>query len=74
MTTETAAIVESTPEIILDVPVRRVKNFRELPDIENFYRFIYENDLRREAKLLLEAVWTAFIKRKKHQKKAETRH
>lgn len=24
------------------------KNFRNHPDIENFYRFIYENDLREE--------------------------
>ena len=26
-----------------------LKNFRHHPDIENFYRFIYENDLRFEA-------------------------
>ena len=26
-----------------------LKNFRHHPDIENFYRFIYENDLRYEA-------------------------
>jgi hypothetical protein len=25
-----------------------LKNFRHHPDIENFYRFIYENDLRYE--------------------------
>ena len=25
------------------------KNFRHHPDMENFYRFIYENDLRHEA-------------------------
>lgn len=30
-----------------------VRNFRNIPDIENFYRFIYENDLRRETKLVL---------------------
>lgn len=26
-----------------------LKNFRHHPDMENFYRFIYENDLRHEA-------------------------
>ena len=30
-----------------------LKNFRHHPDIENFYRFVYENDLRYEALELL---------------------
>ncbi len=30
------------------------KNFRHHPDMENFYRFIYENDLRREALEILD--------------------
>ncbi|MBI2521962.1 MAG: hypothetical protein HYV97_16215 [Bdellovibrio sp.] len=72
MSIETVAA--NTSDVIIDVPIQRIKNFRELPDIENFYRFIYENDLRREAKLLLESIWTAYIKRKKQQRKAETRH
>ena len=72
MSVETITAIPS--EIAIDVPVQRIKNFRELPDIENFYRFIYENDLRRETKLLLEAIWTAYIKRKKQQRKAEARH
>lgn len=29
------------------------KNFRHHPDMENFYRFIYENDLRQEALTIL---------------------
>lgn len=32
------------------------KNFRNHPDIENFYRFIYENDLREEGLEILNAV------------------
>jgi hypothetical protein len=31
-----------------------LKNFRHHPDIENFYRFIYENDLRYEGLEILE--------------------
>ena len=32
------------------------KNFRHHPDMENFYRFIYENDLRFEALEILDQV------------------
>ncbi len=32
------------------------KNFRSNPDVENFYRFVNDNGLRREAKIVLEAV------------------
>ena len=30
------------------------KNFRHHPDMENFYRFIYENDLRHEALAIID--------------------
>lgn len=46
-TTTTAESVET---------VKPVRNFRNSPDIENFYRFIHENDLRREAKMIFEAI------------------
>lgn len=36
--------------------VRTIKNFRSAPDIENFYRFVHENDLRFEARKVLELV------------------
>ena len=32
------------------------KNFRHHPDMENFYRFIYENDLRIEALAIIDQV------------------
>ncbi|MBY0470913.1 hypothetical protein K2X30_07055 [bacterium] len=34
------------------------KNFRHHPDMENFYRFIYENDLRHEALEILDEIIT----------------
>jgi len=40
------------------------KNFRHHPDMENFYRFIYENDLRHEALAILEQV----VQRKQEEK------
>ncbi|OFZ71036.1 MAG: hypothetical protein A3K03_01920 [Bdellovibrionales bacterium RIFOXYD1_FULL_44_7] len=32
------------------------KNFRHHPDMENFYRFIYENDLRLEALQIIDQI------------------
>ncbi|MFK8137674.1 MAG: hypothetical protein AB8E15_04855 [Bdellovibrionales bacterium] len=32
------------------------KKFRRLPEIEAFYRYIYENDLRKEGKQILEKI------------------
>ena len=32
------------------------KNFRHHPDMENFYRFIYENDLRHEALAIIDDI------------------
>lgn len=32
------------------------KKFRQSPELEGFYRFIYENNLRREASLTIEKI------------------
>ena len=37
--------------------VKRVVNFRDSSLVENFYRFLSDNDLRREAKIMLETVY-----------------
>jgi len=42
------ASASNTPNLTETV-VSASKNFRQHPDMENFYRFIYENDLRFEA-------------------------
>lgn len=34
-----------------------IKTFRHHPDMENFYRFIYENDLRLEALAIVDKMW-----------------
>lgn len=34
------------------------KNFRHHPDMENFYRFIYDNDLRHEALDIIDVIMT----------------
>lgn len=33
-----------------------IKKFRQSPEIEGFYRFVYENDLQREAYEILEKI------------------
>lgn len=32
------------------------KKFRESPELEGFYRFIYENDIRREALAIIDRI------------------
>jgi pyruvate/2-oxoglutarate dehydrogenase complex dihydrolipoamide acyltransferase (E2) component len=40
------------------------KNFRHHPDMENFYRFIYENDLRHEALGIIDKIMVEKLARR----------
>lgn len=51
--------------------VMTIKNFRSNSDIENFYRYIHENGLRREAFMLMEYALSKVAKVKKG-KRAKT--
>ncbi|HLE11005.1 MAG: hypothetical protein A2504_10365 [Bdellovibrionales bacterium RIFOXYD12_FULL_39_22] len=65
MTTEIELIPE-TPAIVDENSV--INDFRQSRDVEKFYRFVHENDLRREAKLLINSVLqrvAALTKKKK---------
>jgi hypothetical protein len=55
-----------------DTTAGSLKNFRHHPDIENFYRFIFENDLRYEALEIID-VMTAQRVTKKAVKAAKAR-
>ncbi|ATH08808.1 hypothetical protein BIY24_12875 [Halobacteriovorax marinus] len=46
-----------------------IRNFRTAADIENFYRFIQDNGLRREASLVLSAI----VGNLRQKEKKETR-
>lgn len=48
---------------------KALKGFKSAADIENFYRFIYENDLRREAKMVLHAITAAAKQGSKRKKR-----
>jgi hypothetical protein len=55
--------------------VMTLKNFRTNGDIENFYRYIHENGLRREAFMLMEYAISKVSKaRKTKNKKQSTFH
>ena len=61
---ETEAAVESP---------KTPRNFRTAIDIENFYRFVNDNDLRKEAKIMLEIIQAKVmlsVKKKKKEAKA----
>jgi hypothetical protein len=51
--------------------VMTIKNFRSNGDIENFYRYIHDNGLRREAFMLMEYAISKVAKVKKG-KRAKT--
>lgn len=64
---ETEAVVESP---------KTPRNFRTAIDIENFYRFVNDNDLRKEAKIMLEIIQAkvmASVKKKKKEAKAASK-
>ena len=59
-------------EAVVEGP-KTPRNFRTAIDIENFYRFVNDNDLRREAKIMLELIQQKVmitVKKKKKETKA----
>ena len=52
--------------------IMTIKNFRTNGDIENFYRYIHENGLRREACMMMEYAISKVVKVRKGKKKSAT--
>jgi riboflavin biosynthesis pyrimidine reductase len=46
-----------------------LRNFRNSADVENFYRFVHENDLRREAGLIMSTIVKALKNNEKKTKR-----
>jgi pantoate kinase len=59
----------STTQVENNAGQRTIKNFKSSPDVENFFRFVHENDLRKEARMILEAVCKALEPKKKRRKR-----
>jgi hypothetical protein len=67
--TTPAAAAEGKEQVAPEVMT--IKNFRSNGDIENFYRYIHENGLRREAFMLMEYALSKVAKARKG-KRAKT--
>jgi hypothetical protein len=60
--------VEEKEEVVVDPSLeiaepKTPKNFRSSPDIENFYRFVHENGLRRQAHIVFEMALKQLVRR-----------
>lgn len=66
MTKPTAPVVTDDKAAVPEVMT--LKNFRSNADIENFYRFIHDNGLRREASMLMEYAMDKLRKARKSKR------
>ncbi|GAB4012862.1 MAG: hypothetical protein Fur0010_09090 [Bdellovibrio sp.] len=48
--------------------VKITRNFRNTVEVESFYRFIHENDMRREARAILDHVYRKLLAARKKNK------
>lgn len=51
-------------------PKANIRTFRSSPEVENLYRFVSENGLRREALMIIDTVYKAQKAKEKAAKKA----
>lgn len=47
-----------------------LRTFRASSDVENFYRFVHENNFRREAEFMLKSIRDILVREKKAARKA----
>ena len=52
---------KNTDNSVTDALPSSFKKFRRIPEVESFYRFIFENDLRKEGKVIIDKI---LLKRK----------
>lgn len=65
--------VKATAEKKEGIKAPSLQHFRGYQEVEGFYRFIYENDLRREAAKILEFVYKGLNLGKKTAKSKSSR-
>lgn len=66
--TDTVEVTDEQTDKQVEI-TRALRNFRNIAEIEHFYRFVYDNNLRRETKLVFEAITSAIASQKKVNKK-----
>lgn len=64
-----------TTSIVIEAP-KTPRNFRSAVDIEAFYRFVNDNDLRKEARIMMELIQQKVMGtvKKKRKEKAKKVH
>ncbi len=60
----------ATTEVQTVEPKANIRTFRSSPEVENLYRFISDNNIRREAHMVIEAIFKSYKAREKALKKA----
>lgn len=71
MSLEIETNIETTT-IAIEAP-KTPRNFRSAVDIEAFYRFVNDNDLRREAKIMFELIQQRVMGTVKRKRKEKTK-
>jgi hypothetical protein len=69
---KTPATLDEKPGSTTAPEVMTIKNFRSNGDIENFYRYIHDNGLRREAYMLMDYALSKVRVNKKNKRAAKT--
>lgn len=46
-----------------------IRTFKKTPEVESFYRFVYDNNLHKEARLILEKIYNDVLNRKTPKKR-----
>ncbi len=50
-----------------------IRTFKKTPEVEGFYRFVYDNNLQKEARLILEKIYTDFLNKKAPKKRRRSK-
>ncbi|MFZ8934085.1 MAG: hypothetical protein ACO20H_07290 [Bacteriovoracaceae bacterium] len=50
-----------------------IRTFKKTPEVEGFYRFVYDNNLQKEARLILEKIYTDFLNQKAPKKRRRSK-
>ncbi len=50
-----------------------IRTFKKTPEVESFYRFVYDNNLQKEARLIIEKIYTDFLNKKVPKKRRKSK-
>lgn len=65
--------IETIETVVTIESPKTPRNFRSAVDIENFYRFVNDNDLRKEARIMFELIHQKVMGTVKKKRKEKTK-